>query len=1191
MRFFSLIPLFLTMLSAHASEVILSLEKINEPLPVFDARPIYETWNEKAARLEPEGSMAVTTLARPPGQPALSLKLHRQKIPREDRSIDALVSFDPRAFPPDAHRLEVRIEAPGTPLQPSETGPLEGHQYTLSATLPKSDGKVELAVALLNAKGERVAQAKAHATITPAATHPTEWNIPLEADSDLPHGLPCRVGVPLPRGLVDGVESLRLLDGEGREVPFHAEEAGRWSRHGSLRWVHLNFAASGAKGRYRLTTGSTATPEPPNGWPKEGENLSATQVAQWVAGLTGGRTDQGAALINEAFLRGGFVEHARGANYTGWQHDLLTPGERYQVPENAQWQVQASSPGYLALRCESWLERSPRERFCKIIAQLRIYPGSPFLDFDYTWIFTGDGNRDRIRNMGWDFPLASTQPGRFLLEKGESVTGERLLQYDSQKFEIASEKTLIKEGERAPGVVIAPYGEGSVAMGVRDFWQNFPSEITTGKEGLTFYLWPRNGKPRSHPTRLEDAYRLWFAHEGQVLSFSLPMEMTEGPIYHQLSGVEPPFAHGTPESVNAQGIAKTTELRFLVQPSVNDEEVAQIYRHWNERSGEPYPDPKWTASCEVFLNLHPFDPERLPAVEEGYARAAQWPIDLSETFNIYGKWIYGDIPMMADPDTGKVGLYRGYKKAHWGWPYSWIPYARSGNGSYKRRAAAATRMMADTAYCHYVSEELAAEFAKLPPRIQWAPYQPFRAKGWNNEGAIPWAGGYWGPTSRMYCDKAEFLFQSWHLAADQRSREVVADWMKQTKVEQPDRFGRGPIIATPNRGRWIDNLLRQYVLVYEETLDPWFIGAAHAIAEMQHTMTGSGEPLSLWQNGAGAYLRLTGDEAYGELFLRQTRRWYEPTHGNLWATLGAHLLPGVDAYRWSRDPWYLRRLAVYPQIVEAAQRTAAEPPEYRNWLALGDTNEAALYYGWYLQWGPSFFGYLATGEAGEPLAAPTRLSSQVRGKHSQMVPILLALPNEEVDAVVQLHLAGGQPVSVVIREERSGRELLTRSLDAGTHRLELPEAKTGTQYRLELTSVAPFSLRVPVTEETIGEMYAIEADRQLPVTRGDTFFWFQTTQNGEKEWQLRWKPLPRHPVRRASLWNAEGGRLDDVQRLNRELAPGGEIVTLKANSEKDHLLRLSLPGAHEGGEIPEGISPWYSLSRAKRFVPIQPETP
>ena len=59
------------------------------------------------------------------------------------------------------------------------------------------------------------------------------------------HNWPVTTGVPLPYGTVQDVAELRLVDGNGRELPLQAEVLSRhWARDKSIRWVLLDFQIS-----------------------------------------------------------------------------------------------------------------------------------------------------------------------------------------------------------------------------------------------------------------------------------------------------------------------------------------------------------------------------------------------------------------------------------------------------------------------------------------------------------------------------------------------------------------------------------------------------------------------------------------------------------------------------------------------------------------------------------------------------------------------------------------------------------------------------------------------------------------------------------------------------------------------------------------------------------------------------------
>lgn len=1172
---------------------LISVESIREPLPFFDERPIYESWDAERQQKKPDGNAAVTTRSdRLWGEHSLEVLPVRTIFPAEDASIDFIVSFNPASFPVESSSLSVRLVSESGESVEERIDKLDATQMFVSLGYPASfaGGKLRLEVKLTGAKG-RDETVSSELEIAPRNSPliATEAIIQIHPQSTIA-GSPCRIGVPLPRGFVRDTAELGLFDGQGKPVHCDIEATGKWAKYGSLKWVLVTFLAEG-ESEYYLKKRSPESHESPLLFPPVGTELGHSEVAALAEKLVEKFPgSHGATLVTEGFLRGGFVEHAKGANYTGWKHKLLNPGWKYFVPEHAQWQVERAGASLVRLRCEDWFVGEDGEKFCRFVARLRIYPGSPFLDFEYTWIFTGDGNRDRIRSMGWDFPIRNFSPHGFSDGKSAKVRiGDYLLQYDTDAFEISTDGKVTVEEGRMPGVAMGKSGKNTVAMAIRDFWENFPNEIGLSPRGFTFFLWPEHSRPRTHVLTLDNAYRLWFAHEGQTLSFQLPQELTEAPFYQALSGVEPPFAHGLPESVNAQGIAKTTEVRFYA--GEDTEALPRYFVAWNDRSSDPFTDPKWVERSGAFPGM--------AAREEGgewesdYHLAAQWPGRMIESLRVYGKWLYGDLPMTGDLERKTAGLYRAYNKAHWGWPYSWMPYARSGEPAFKKQADAAVRMMSDTAYCHYVSEEVEKQFAALPERSEWAAYQPFRARGWNNEGLIPWAGGYWGPTSRMYCDKVVPLFESWHLTGYIPALEVAEDWMEQTKKEEPKRFGRGPIISAPIRARWADNLLRQYVASYEATFDPWFIAAAHALAKMHLWMEASyGWKGHFWQGGATEYLRFTRDPAYGEFFLRFAKNCLAPSLADFWANIAPAIQPGVFATEYSGDSWYLQRAASFAVSLEEMIRTVKEPADYQGWLATGGANEGGLYYGWYLQWAPQLFSAWKNRSPSVELIPSGFFVRPAQAGEELLFPeIAIRIPKDRDFCEITLNASGegASAAQVKILDNSSSIER-KESLQKGVTTLRLEGA--GTTHHLRIVSSKAreagehpiFSLRFPVAAWDVPEVYRLPQDRQLlPATSGWTAIWYQGS--GKERWSIFVKSNVRKPVGRASLWDSDAHLLADAQWLARDLPAEGKKFLLEPASAASGLHKLSIPGEHTHVSGSGITTPWYATSRNKWFDP------
>src|SRR5690606_1736664 len=174
-----------------------------------------------------------------------------------------------------------------------------------------------------------------------------------------------------------------------------------------------------------------------------------------------------------------------------------------------------------------------------------------------------------------------------------------------------------------------------------DFWQNFPNSLLQNEQGMTFYQWPLYGASRKHPIteeKMGEVWRLWFVHEGEVLSFSLPIELTEGPLHVAESGPEPHIDYGRPDSINAQGVAKTAEMWiYFTDDTVPTEESVKVLEGLNEEKLRTIVDPVWLAKSEAMYEIHAKDTEKFAEDEESYEQMVTNILEMVERMGIYGK--------------------------------------------------------------------------------------------------------------------------------------------------------------------------------------------------------------------------------------------------------------------------------------------------------------------------------------------------------------------------------------------------------------------------------------------------------------------------------------------------------------------------------------------------------------------------
>ncbi|HRU06909.1 MAG TPA: hypothetical protein P5137_14170, partial [Candidatus Brocadiia bacterium] len=611
---------------------------VNETLPWFDARKAYR------ADYAPDGGepplvTAVTSATPAPMNAPLKLLLSRDVAPAEDGHLDAILWLDaPEGAQPSGSLSMSVKDAAGNTVSTQDVSPIPARRLFFSPrfgqTMAGKTGRVEVAWR----KGATSATASAGFTVEPAAGAPAVGRVRLtipNATAATVAAAPMTVGVPFPRGSLWSDANARLVDDKGAEIPLQTRVTARWSRFGSVKWLLCDFTLdlAGHSRDVFVEFGPEVTRQ------------AQSAIAVTAGGAAAPMLDAGRLLIDNGLsfdpdgsrrfrkamtadaLCGAFVEDVNGVSYKGWGHkELVTGGRVFEASRDGAWQVEEQGPQKVVLRRKGWFKEAKGPgQFCQYDARLVVHRNSPLARLFFTWVYTGDSDADRIRNLGWRFGLQGLKPEGFLssFDDPKWLHGGFVVQHDHDKFDLMEEAARFPQktgdGRRAPGVMAAS-GDGFRAyLGVKDFWQNFPAEMAFEKDAMVFYQWPRHGKPRSHTPDLGTAYRLWFAHEGEVMDLRLPRELAEGPLYVAECGVEPHFAYGCPETVNAQGVAKTAEMwLFFTDDKTPAVEAVKTLQGLNDESLRPVVDPVWLTGSGVFFEIGPAIDKARPDDERVY---------------------------------------------------------------------------------------------------------------------------------------------------------------------------------------------------------------------------------------------------------------------------------------------------------------------------------------------------------------------------------------------------------------------------------------------------------------------------------------------------------------------------------------------------------------------------------------------
>lgn len=1126
------------------------------------------------------------------GEP-VHILLGKSRYPWEDRHLDAIVWTSAPKDVELAGQLDVVLkDEAGGELARHMIDQLSPSGWFFSLGFPQAlAGKGGSLDVIWSHQGREVARGSAAFRVDAPRQVPRTGRIAIDVINEpvaTLAGAPMTVGVPMPQGAVDDADHLRLLDEQGREVPMQASVRARWSRFGSVKWLLCDFTAdlTGGPRKFTLEYG-------PDVRRAAGESVAVTQAAGFPMVDAGRlRVDaRGLSLagakepaLSLAALSGAFVEHEN--------------GKRFTVPADATHVIEEQGPQKLVIRRTGWYrDAASDEKFCNYVTRFVFHRDSPVLRIMHTWIFTGDGNKDHIRSMGWDF--RTPQPPRhdgFLasFESDEWLKAPYLVQHDYQHYLLAGQ-TEPREG-RAPGVLALQTGTSQVYFASKDFWQTYPNELEATTSGFTFHNWPRHNPPASfsRPVTLKTVHQHRFAHEGEVLNFKVPDEYLSGDIYAWVSR-ERYWAENDPQSLNAQGIARTEEFcLYLTDADTPRSEAARVLQGFQDESLRAVVDPAWVASSGVFGAIHQKDTAKYPDDERTYEQVVLAGSRWNERIGLYGKWLHGDVAAWAlDLHNKTTGLHRMLRKNHHGWPIGWLPYARSGDPRLLKVAQTATRHMIDANFCHYADEAVDATMAEGYPRDQ----------GWWIRSALPWSSG---PGGRSYTSDCDYIWHAYYVTGDARARDVALLFGEVTKIDHDTTAGP----------RSSCSLMPSYLDMYQATWDPWFLSAAHIMAQLHRHLFPQEQVIDklthrsvghFWRPADIIYYQYTGDESYRLIALNHAIGYSSPNtypFGGLWPS---HSLPlitqAVFAWDMTKDPFYLARAANY---LDYANRCVYDGElEYGRGSIADSSMPRQTFTGYYIKQFPLALGaFERAGTRPEPIPNPFHMDSlegaansadlfhfrlptvTVRKKANQAVTLKLVAhtggrqepyycqvtPTTGAPPAEESWLADpNQPVTVPIAADAP----------AGDYRVEVGGRVplTGSPEERARTGRRHGRLFVPLTDPDVPEVMIFPRKETGTMVHGggpELQYWFQVPKGVTQFW-VRFTAHTRD-FNRVCVFDSEHRRVWDKSFANE--APGQVMITVPPD-QAGKIWGVS----GSAFTLDPAIPPYFSVSRVKWFNP------
>ena len=327
--------------------------------------------------------------------------------------------------------------------------------------------------------------------------------------------VPVRTGVPFPYGALPSLAQLRLEEGEkGKPVPAQFDALSRWP-DGSLKAVLVQFVGDlGPAKRYRLVYGSGVSRAAPS------HKIAVTRKAGrltvdtgpmrfsidakgMIDGLWRDGNDDGQLGADERLIEGGdlFLTDAfDGQEYTA------------SSSKGAAISLEESGPVRVVAKAEGALTNARGATHMKYLVRYYASQGSDKLDVEVTVIddrLEADVEKSPSKlaiaakglGLRWRYVSRDTPTYRFGAESNGvysgPVSGEHyLLQKGEYHYVDGDDQghtfaySGVGTGKKAPGWLALSSGNRHTTVMVRDFWQQFPIELSVDAKTVTASLFP-----------------------------------------------------------------------------------------------------------------------------------------------------------------------------------------------------------------------------------------------------------------------------------------------------------------------------------------------------------------------------------------------------------------------------------------------------------------------------------------------------------------------------------------------------------------------------------------------------------------------------------------------------------------------------------------------------------------------------
>lgn len=369
---------------------------------------------------------------------------------------------------------------------------------------------------------------------------------------------PVTSGIPMAQGVLSQAGNVSLHDSNGTPVPVQTEILSKWP-DGSARWLLLDFMVDlqpHANIKLMLRCGSDVTPVKPDNHFRIASNEKSVEVITGPLKLLVS-TDRFRLLDDvrlDANSDGRFSEEERITYSDAAGIVIRDPrGASFRADlADCKATVEQSGPIRTCLRFEGRHESKVGEMF-KYILRIHAYHGQPFLKLQYTFI--NDFQTElmaKIDSLALVFNTSQSKNTTHWLN-GEPTNKQRLEQIDDRSFELDGEKA----GTKALGWMAQTSDKGGMAIGLREFWQNWPKALQHRPGEMRVALCPEFPKGRYDGKPIKEECELYYYLRNGEYAFKCGQAKT-----HELWAV---FLSKQPDQEKLQRFFQATEQPLLAQ--------------------------------------------------------------------------------------------------------------------------------------------------------------------------------------------------------------------------------------------------------------------------------------------------------------------------------------------------------------------------------------------------------------------------------------------------------------------------------------------------------------------------------------------------------------------------------------------------------------------------------------------------